>query len=331
MGHHTMTSNTLSNATTMFVDLADHLDGDGPSSLFDLSYTYSNDKYSCVELFYYLHVAFNYIVFVSGLVCLLTRIGPGQYMYLHAWSGRVYILAMLWSTATSLLIHNDGLPLAVLVGFLAVGIGLSFGWLVIIVYKQNVEREATIVVNERIRNSSRNKEDKNDDIDDIDVMLREAKSKVLASKTFGQRLFSLKSLHGILFFVSWMQIAGRIGVTKLSNDFTCHTYPVYKPDYYNARSATEDEDTFTLVSARDVNYDRLPWSDGPVQWSVNIIVGSAAAAIVVGALFTYYYARKDASAAAATNDEASVPTVNNNENDSKSRDEESEEAAEEEQ
>ena len=29
---------------------------------------------------------------------------------LHPWCGRIYILSMLWSTATSLLIHNTGLP-----------------------------------------------------------------------------------------------------------------------------------------------------------------------------------------------------------------------------
>jgi len=57
---------------------------------------------------------------------------------------------MLWSTATSLLIHTDGLPLAVLISFAAVMGGLSIGWISIIIYKQNFERLTTKLFHQKI-------------------------------------------------------------------------------------------------------------------------------------------------------------------------------------
>merc|ERR1712166_686399 len=98
------------NTTTTTIDWSDHNNED--SSIFDPSYTYSNDKYSCIVAFYHIHIVLNYIIFLSGLACLVTRLIPGisgKYN-LHSWFGRIYILAMLWSTSVSLLINNEGLP-----------------------------------------------------------------------------------------------------------------------------------------------------------------------------------------------------------------------------
>jgi len=49
--------------------------------------------------------------------------------------GRVYILAMLWSTATSLLVHNTGLPAGVLISFVWVMGGLTIGWILINIHQ----------------------------------------------------------------------------------------------------------------------------------------------------------------------------------------------------
>ena len=74
-------------------------------TLLDPSATFVYDKYSCIAGFYEAHVAFAYITGLSGIACLLSRLHP-RLAVAHAACGRVYILAMLWAMATSLLIHS---------------------------------------------------------------------------------------------------------------------------------------------------------------------------------------------------------------------------------
>jgi len=307
-----MTSNTatteISNITITKIDWSDHYDED--SSLFDPTYTYSNDKYSCVKGFYTAHIVFNYIIFLSGLVCLVSRLLPARLFAkydLHSWSGRIYIISMLWSVACSSLMKNQGLPLAALTSFAAVIVGLTFGWIFIIIYKQNIEKAALSIAQERIiekaLTSTKVSSDSDEDGDDknekqsinLTAMLSDAKIEVVESKTFMQRFFSLKAAHGLLFFVSWMQIAGRI-FNDGDGEFTCHTYPVYKPiDAAHIPTGTAD-DELKLLPIHDPDWDKLPWSDGPVQWAMMIIIGSTCLGIVCGAIFSFYFARRAAAA-----------------------------------
>ena len=74
---------------------------------------------------------------------------------------------------------------------------------------------------------------------------------------------------------------------SLKGDFTCHTYPVYKP--IDAPQVPEGADEqLMLVPAEDPDYDRLPWAAaGPVAWTMQIIVGSLVGAVVVGAVVSW--------------------------------------------
>jgi hypothetical protein len=62
----------------------------------------------------------------------------------------------------------------------------------------------------------------------LEYMIRAEKGAIIAERSVWQRFFSLKALHGILMFTSWINIVGRIFASNQSGDFTCHTYPVYK-------------------------------------------------------------------------------------------------------
>eukprot|EP00751_Fragilariopsis_kerguelensis_P023506 CAMPEP_0170878668 /NCGR_PEP_ID=MMETSP0734-20130129/31155_1 /TAXON_ID=186038 /ORGANISM="Fragilariopsis kerguelensis, Strain L26-C5" /LENGTH=387 /DNA_ID=CAMNT_0011261401 /DNA_START=62 /DNA_END=1225 /DNA_ORIENTATION=+ len=286
-----------SNTTTTTIDWSDHT---SESSIFDSSYTYSNDKYSCVKEFYHIHLVFNYLIFVSGLVCLVSRLIPASNKYhIHAWSGRIYILSMLWSTSASLLINNEGLPVAVLVSFVAVMGGLTIGWIVIIVHKQMINNQATVIVQKKlIENMKRDgDEDGTNDTTTTDLnlndMMNDATMEIVKSKTFVQRFFSLKSMHGILFFVSWMQIAGRI-FNSGDGEFSCRSYPVYKPieaPHIPDEAFVEgyDQNRLKLMNVHDPNWEALPWSGGPVQWSLLIILASAVMAIIGGILFSLFF------------------------------------------
>mmetsp|Transcript_17933 Transcript_17933/g.20328 ORF Transcript_17933/g.20328 Transcript_17933/m.20328 type:complete len:284 (+) Transcript_17933:82-933(+) len=255
-----------SNTTTTTIDWSDHT---SDSSIFDSSYTYSNDKYSCVQEFYHIHLVFNYLIFVSGLVCLVSRLIPASNKYhIHAWLGRIYILAMLWSTSASLLINNEGLPVAVLVSFVAVMGGLTIGWIVIIIHKQMINNQATVIVQQKLienmkkRGSSGDEDGTNDTTTTTDLnlndMMNDATMEIVKSKTFVQRFFSLKSMHGILFFVSWMQIAGRI-FNSGDGEFSCRSYPVYKPieaPHIPDEAFVEgyDQNRLKLMNVHDPNY-----------------------------------------------------------------------------
>jgi len=241
---------------------------------------------------------------------MVTRLIPASNKYnLHAWFGRIYILSMLWTTSASLLINNDGLPLAVLVSFAAVMGGLTIGWIVIVIYKQNMHSQATMIVQKNLieemkKKGTKEQQEENDDDDDDDgersnydinlkEMMNDATAQVINSKTFSQRFFSLKSLHGILFFVSWMQIAGRMMFSG-DGEFACRTFPVHKP--IDAPHIPDEviinaqNNQLTLVHVHDPHWDELPWSTGPVGWSLRIILASLIAALIGGALFSFYFA-----------------------------------------
>ena len=98
-------------------------------SRMNLNYTYSLDRLSCVRQVWFLHIAFAYLVTLSGFACLATRILPHSMHRWHAVWGRVYILSMLWCMATAMLVHNTGLPIAVLVSFFIVLFCLTVGWI----------------------------------------------------------------------------------------------------------------------------------------------------------------------------------------------------------
>lgn len=96
------------------------------SSAFSGDYTYQMDKLSCVRGAYFVHVTLAYLATFSGLGALLTRIWLTRF---HSSFGKLYIVCMLWCMGTSLLIHNTGLPVAVLVSFVWVLGGITVGWL----------------------------------------------------------------------------------------------------------------------------------------------------------------------------------------------------------
>merc|ERR1719378_440087 len=116
---------------------------------------------------------------------------------------------------------------------------------------------------------------------------------VVNSKTFCQRFFSLKALHGILFFVSWMQIAGRM-FNSGDGEFSCRTYPAFKPidapHVPDEALIDAEQNILKIAYTHDPNWDALPWSNGPVVWALLIILASAITGILGGLFFSFFYA-----------------------------------------
>lgn len=263
------------------VDYLDH--NTTSSSLFDKNLTYSFDKISCVRTFYFLHVTSCYVVFISGLAAMVVRALPPRFKRFHPLLGRIYIMAMLWATATSLLIHNTGLPLATLIGFAAVIIGMSVAWPIIVYHRSRMDALAAEAVSASMS--------KGDPPAPLAEMLGDAKRALVASKTWRERMLSLPALHGALFFMSWFNIMGRIFASDQSGSFTCHTFPVYKP--LDTKEFAGAGNPLTVVPVANPNYDRLPWAMGQVPWAVITIGGSFVVALLFGASWSLVMVRRE--------------------------------------
>lgn len=84
--------------------------------------------------------------------------------------------------------------------------------------------------------------------------------------------------------------AGRIFASDQSGDFTCHTYPVYKP--INSKHFDGADAPLTLLPTHDPNFARLPWArTGLVGWSLALLFGPLVGAALVGAVYSAVAAR----------------------------------------
>jgi hypothetical protein len=230
------------------------------NSLTDLNFTYHLDKYSCIRQMYFIHIFFSYLVSISGFLAIITRFIP-RFKYIHHWLGKTYIISMLWCTSTSILIHNTGLPLAVLITFIWVLLGLCIGWTSITIHQLKLKDILLFNIDQKIKNSI------NINVFDLKEQFVKEKRKIIQNKTPLQIFFSYKTLHGICMISSWICIVGRLFFSNQSGDFTCHTYPSYKAGYLQYTN-------MTIVPIHDPDFERLPWSYSPTLWGLLVIGGS---------------------------------------------------------
>lgn len=241
-----------------------------------LDYTYSLSKISCMKSVWYAHVTFAFLVVAAGAGCLATRLCC---KHMHAWFGRMYIICMLWCMGTALVIHNTGLPPAVLLSFVWVLGGLSVGWVLIKCHQSRTEAEAG-------RSLSVAHLAKLNDGVEFSSIMQELKSAVAAQKSFYARMLSCKAAHGALMFMSFINIFGRMFGVKLSDGFSCHTFPYYKQ--LDSPKFTGLARPLTPVPALDPNYSRLPWAHGLHWWGLELSLGPIAFALATGSLFVVY-------------------------------------------
>ncbi len=198
---------------------------------------------------------------------MLSRLIP-PLKFTHAWCGRAYIIFMIINIGTSLIIHNEGLPPAVLVSFIWVLGGLCLAWIFIVIYKMIFQSKLVDRVDAKVRSEGLGKSTLSE------IMTSETKS-MLEEQTWMQRLFSLKAAHGALMFTSWVNIAGRIFASNQSS-FVCYTAPAYKPVYRNV----------SFVAMSDPNFSRLPWARlGTAGWGALLLFAPLLAALIFGVCY----------------------------------------------
>jgi hypothetical protein len=233
---------------------------------------------------WFIHIACAYFVAISGLLCFITRAVNSLKKY-HIWFGRVYIISMLWCTASSLLVHNNGLPLAVLISFGWVLGGMTIAWVLINIHQAVLYRKAVKSVQEKWEQGLLK--------GDLENLITQEKTRISSSKPWLQRVFSLKGFHGMIMFTSWINITGRIFASDQSGNFTCYTYPVFKPlDSHGFPGAGKN---ITFIPTRDPEYNRLPWANREATWGAVLLCGPMFASMLVGLVYAFFTRVKRAS------------------------------------
>mmetsp|Transcript_10448 Transcript_10448/g.20547 ORF Transcript_10448/g.20547 Transcript_10448/m.20547 type:complete len:344 (-) Transcript_10448:386-1417(-) len=257
------------------------VDDDPLNSLSNPDFTYHKDKYSCLRTAYFAHVFFSYMMMFSGIGAFATRILPLRFRPLHRWCGRAYIMSMLWACGTSIVMHNTGLPAAILISLAYVAIGLCVGWVAIHIHMSRVASRALSNVQVRIKALGIAE-------GGLEQMLVDEKERMAAARPLWERFISLKTLHGVLMFWSWINITGRVFSSNQSGDFTCHTYPVYKP--IDTREGTYSQISLEdrLVDPYDTSSGRRPWSRSLTAWALQLAVGPIFGALIVAFLWSFF-------------------------------------------
>jgi len=283
------------------------LDGlTGPESHLDLTYTYHMSKYSCLRPMYYIHMFLVYSVFTLGILCCLTRLWA-PLKPLHKWLGKAYIVCMTWATACAMLIKNEGLAAGVWTSFVIVLICMGAGWFAIKGYQGEMQEQAEKLVGRWIGTGK---------IDPANYPLlqaiNEAKARLAMKKDAYSRVFSLKAVHGALMLVSWVAFAPRIFLTGLNPEFTCFSFPAYKPrnaSVYRTRDLNL-EGIWPMQLLPEVDVDASgPWVASLPRWTVMISATPIGFGLLIGALYSYY-----ASPKAVEQNELEIPIAVDGEN-----------------
>lgn len=106
---------------------------------------------------------------------------------------------------TSLIIHNSGLPPATLISFIWVLGGMCLAWILIKFHEMRMDRQAMNMVTQQLAAGGPEAVAASKD---LRAALVAAKVQLAGSKGFVGRFFSIKAAHGIIMFVSWINIAG---------------------------------------------------------------------------------------------------------------------------
>lgn len=118
---------------------------------------------------------------------------------------RLHLRLTFHPAATSLIIHNSGLPPSTLISFIWVLGGLCIAWVLIKFHEARMERAAMALVTQQLAAGGPEAVAASKDLQGA---VAAAKAQLAGAKGFAGRFFSIKAAHGIIMFVSWINIAG---------------------------------------------------------------------------------------------------------------------------
>lgn len=234
-------------------------------------FTAAYDGVSCIKEVYPLHVLMAYITTFSGLMAILARLSR-KYHTMHKWFGRGFLLAMLWTAASSTLITNTGLPRPIISFLALMFVFLTIGFVAITVEQWKFHNTLKRKIDEyfQIQHNAKH----NRPVSEVEEEIIEEMDEGV---TWQERFFSLKALHGGCMIIAWYQMFGRTAVTNPFKEYKCWTYPV-------AKNGTGE---IHYLPAHDPNYGIKNNTDFAVMVSLPWLILVPA----VGILWSYIAAR----------------------------------------
>lgn len=264
----------------------------GYPDLEDASRTEAFGKISCLQWVFPIHLFSTFAIVLLGLGAMILRLPQMQeYSWLHPWFGRATIISLMAAMFSSLLIHNEGLPIGVIVNFVIALACISVAWIVIVIEQQLAHRKALDGGCESV------------------AAYEEKVKQGWLSKSRSDKLKSLYILHGTLMFTAWFQFFGRFfylvvlgsmyghHYSNVGGDynFTCYTYPIYKQKVNNYIFCDESQtnDRWDSCSENEMcpvlikNSNVMPWDDPPTKGESLGLVGWVVLLVVVPFLIAY--------------------------------------------
>jgi hypothetical protein len=183
-----------------------------------------------------------------------------------------------------------GLPTGVIISFVWVIFGLVIAWYAITFHQLLLQRKATDSIQQQLTSDTL-KIDTSIGPSNLFTLIQKEKGALMEKRTVWERMFSFKAFHGTIMALSWSNIAGRIFVTPLNIEFTCHTYPVYKPTYEKVRDQG-NLGVLVAVPTMDSSYAKMPWAYKEGSWAAITFFGPVAIALVIGFVYSYLSVRR---------------------------------------
>jgi len=242
---------------------------------YDLTAAY--DGVSCIKEVYPLHIILAYIVTISGIGAILSRIKRKYHIY-HMWFGRVFLIALMWTAASSTLIYNTGLPKPIIVFLLIMFIALTIGYAAIKIEQGRFHAALLKRVDTHFSSLPHNSNKVSNNLLVSEVMEEETLI-MEESLTWKERFLSLKALHGGCMVVAWYQMFGRAAVTNPFHEFRCWTYPV-------AKNGTEG--LIQYLPAHDPSYSIA----NNTQFTLMVVLPWVIVVPAVGLIWSYLTARQ---------------------------------------
>ena len=251
--------------------------------LYDPSRTEAFGKISCLQWVFPVHLFFTFSIVILGLIAMVLRLDCLKaHRWLHPWCGRFTIISLMGAMFSALLIHNEGLPIGVIVNFTVALVCIAVAWIAIVIQEQRWH-EAGLT---RAVNNSKTEE-------------YQQQAKIhWSGMTYREKFFSLVTLHGTLMFTGWFQFFGRFFYLIVlgssyghhyvnvggSFSFTCYTYPMYKQKQVSNYIFCNDTQTNKAWNACNKegycpvhveNTNVMPWDPedlGILNWVLLLVV-----------------------------------------------------------
>lgn len=192
-----------------------------PEAFLTTSYTETEDGVACMTTAYVAHIVLAYVCVLAGIIALLSRVIKPIKRF-HTAAGLTFILTMYFVEGSATLIFNTGLPRAIIIFLSLMLVSMVSGIIAIKAHKQRF-RNAVL---EKADELQRSKEKDSLTVSELTSLAE--KQLLERPRSWKERLFSLKALHGYLMTFAWYQMAGRAGVTNPFDWEKCFAYPVYK-------------------------------------------------------------------------------------------------------